>query len=205
MKIEAVIWDLGGVLVRTEDPSLRQGLADSLNVTRSELERIVFAGDSAIRAQLGEIDIERHWENVRVSIGLESTAMEDFQYRFWGGDLVDFKLVDYIKSLRRGLYKTGLLSNAFSNLRGYMTGVWGIAEAFDEMIISAEEGMVKPDPRIYQLALERLGVKAYQAVFIDDILANVEGAREVGMQSVLFQEASQARLDLEALLNGSAQ
>jgi epoxide hydrolase-like predicted phosphatase len=205
MKIEAVIWDLGGVLVRTEDPSSRQRLADSLHLSRSDLEKIVFNGVSGNRAQLGEIDFEQHWENVRISIGLEPAAMEDFEQRFWEGDEIDFKLVEYVRSLRRERYKTGLLSNAFSNLRGFVTNVWEIDDAFDEIIISAEEGVVKPDPRIYLLALERLGIKAEQSVFIDDMPVNVEGARALGIHSIQFRDLNQARFELEKLLNGSVQ
>lgn len=202
MTIRAVIWDLGGVLLRTEDPAPRQALAERLGMTRSELETLVFAGPSGNRAQIGEITIDEHWENLRQELGFSSQEMEDFKAEFWKSDRVDTVLVDYIRSLRSS-YKTGLLSNAFSNLRQVITGTWHFEDAFDEMVISAEVGLVKPDARIYHLALERLGVAPFEAIFVDDFLHNIEGARAVGLYAVHFQNSPQARLDVENLLNGS--
>jgi putative hydrolase of the HAD superfamily len=80
---------------------------------------------------------------------------------------------------------------------------WKFADAFDEMVISAEVGLVKPDPRIYQLAVDRLGVAPADAVFIDDFSRNVEGAQAVGLHAIHFRNPQQARRELEDLLNGS--
>jgi HAD superfamily hydrolase (TIGR01509 family) len=68
------------------------------------------------------------------------------------------------------------------------------------VIISAEVGLAKPDPRIYQLALERLGVDPPEAVFVDDFLRNVEAARAAGLHAVHFKGPEQARAELEQLL-----
>jgi putative hydrolase of the HAD superfamily len=126
--------------------------------------------------------------------------MQGFRDQFWGGDRLDEALVDYIRDLHRS-YKTGLLSNAFSNLRSYIADVWQFADAFDEMIISAEVGMVKPDAHIYHLALECLRVEPESTVFVDDFLHNVEAARSLGMHGVRFQNPIQARMEVEQILN----
>jgi epoxide hydrolase-like predicted phosphatase len=201
MTITTVLWDLGGVLVRTEDPHQRQQLAVRLGISRHELERLVFNGESGDRAQRGEIDIQEHWENIRRLFGLDEAALREFQSLFWGGDRVDYQLVDFIRSLR-GNYKSGLLSNAFSDLREVVSTVWKFADVFDEMVISSEVGLVKPDPAIYRLALERLRSEPQQAVFLDDMLANVDGAKAVGMHAIHFHNPAQARAELEQLLNG---
>jgi epoxide hydrolase-like predicted phosphatase len=202
MSISAVIWDLGGVLVRTEDQEPRQSLANSLRVRRSELEEAVFSGESGARAQRGELGVEEHWQNVGRQFGLDAPGLREFQQKFWGGDRVDGELVDYIRSLR-GSYKTGLLSNAFGDLREYLTTVWKFADAFDDLLISSEVGLVKPDPAIYRLALQRLGVASDQAVFIDDMPVNVDGARRVGMHAIRFLSPAQARAELGRLINGA--
>jgi epoxide hydrolase-like predicted phosphatase len=201
MTIRAVIFDLGGVLVRTEDFAPRERLAQSLGVTRTALEDLVFAGESGDQAQRGEIDAERHWDNLRQMLGLSSEGLKAFVDDFFAGDRLDVELVDHIRRLRPD-YKTGLLSNAFSNLRHFVTDVWMIADAFDEMIISAEVGMTKPDARIYRLALERLNMDAFRAVFVDDFMHNVEAARAIGMQAIHFQNREQAWAELEQLLKG---
>jgi HAD superfamily hydrolase (TIGR01509 family) len=69
------------------------------------------------------------------------------------------------------------------------------------MIISAEVGLVKPDARIFQMAVERLGVEAWQAVFVDDMQRNVEGAKWVGLHGIHFQNPAQIRHDLDNLLS----
>ncbi len=201
MAISAVIWDLGGVLLRTEDFSSRQALADRMGKSRTELENLVFDGDSGDRAQLGEISADEHWDNIRRILGLDAAGISEFRRRFWEGDQLDVELVDTIRSLR-GHYKTGLLSNAFSDLRQVVTARLNFSDAFDEMVISAEIHLMKPDARIYQYALQRLGVAAQEAVFIDDMLRNVEGARSQGMNAIHFCQRSQALAELERLLKG---
>jgi epoxide hydrolase-like predicted phosphatase len=97
--------------------------------------------------------------------------------------------------------KTGLLSNAWDNLRRVVNDTWEIADAFDDIVISAEVGISKPDPRIYELAVQRLGVLPRQAVFVDDFPHNVEAAQRVGLKGILFRNSDQVRQDIESLLN----
>jgi len=79
MTISAVIWDLGGVLLRTEDFSSRQALADRMGKSRTELENLVFDGDSGDRAQLGEISADEHWDNIRRILGLDALGISEFR------------------------------------------------------------------------------------------------------------------------------
>lgn len=201
--IRAVIWDLGGVLVRTEDSTYRQKLAERVGKSSRELEDLVFGLEAGRRAQLGEVSYADHWEYLRQFLNYTPEEIETFRLDFFRGDRLDQDLIDYIRRLRRR-YKTGLLSNALSDLRHLVTEVWNFADAFDEMIISAEAGLMKPDPRIYHLALSKLGAAPQEAVFIDDFAHNVEGARAVQMHAIHFKNPTQARAELEALLNGAS-
>ena len=198
--IRAVIWVLGGVLLRTEDYSSRDKLAEDLGKARGELEFLMYGNDSSNQAQSGEISIDQHFSNVRRSLGLTEDEMEHFLERFWDGDRLDYDLLDYIRSIKNG-YRTGLLSNAFDNLRQLITQEWKFDDAFDHIVVSAEVGTMKPDPRIYQLALNGLGVEAHEAIFVDDFIQNVEGANAVGLQAIHFRSPQQARADLERLLS----
>lgn len=200
MDIQAVIFDLGGVLVRTEDYEPRQRLAARLGVSLEALEELVFDGASGRRAQLGEIDVQEHWRRVSEALGISDQELVQFQDDFWAGDELDLELVDLIRSLH-GRYRTGLLSNAFSDLRQVITQHWGIADAFDVMVISSEVGMTKPDPCIYRLALHELGAAPHQAVFIDDFLENVHGAQQAGLHAIHFRSTDQARAELNRLLD----
>ena len=199
MSIRAVIFDFGGVLVRTEDPTPRRELAARLGLTREQIYYHVFDSPSARQATLGQISADEHWEAIHLGMGL---AMEDFpsvQQAFWGGDRLDFDLVDYIRSLRPR-YKTGLLSNAWSDLREMLTERWKIADAFDALVISAEVGIAKPDPLIFSLVLEQLDVSAAEAVFVDDFIVNIEAAQACGLHSVHFRSPDQAKAELGILL-----
>ena len=129
---------------------------------------------------------------------------QEFQNEFFAEDFLDEELVALIDSVRPGL-KTGLISNAWDGLREVLHTRVPIAAAFDVIVISAEEKIAKPAARIYHVALERLGVKADEAIFLDDFSENIQAANALGLIGVHFQSSEQAQQDIRALLDGSAQ
>jgi glucose-1-phosphatase len=200
MNIKAVIFDLGGVLVRTESQQSRQRLAASLGYTPENLYHLVFDNPSAVKATLGQVTWQEHWQMVGQILKMDAREVSAVQEAFFADDRLDEELVTFIRTLRPRC-KTALLSNAWDNLRSFLENTWHIADAFDEIIISAEVGMAKPDPRIYHLILQRLGVEADQAVFVDDFIQNIEAARQVGLQTVHFRTPAQALDELYTLLD----
>lgn len=93
--------------------------------------------------------------------------------------------IDLIRRLRPA-YKTAVLSNADSTLKRALRESHGIADLFDDIVVSADVGMAKPDARIYALSAQRLDLAPGECVFIDDLPANVEAARDAGMHAVHF-------------------
>lgn len=201
MSIQAVIWDVGGVIARTEDLAPRDHLAQELGVTRQRLNDLFFTGPHGTRAQKGEISTLELMAYIRRELNLTPGTYPDLQDRFFGGDRVDYALVDFIRGLRPG-YKTGIISNAWGQLPELLGG-WGILDAFDAVIGSGDEGVMKPDPRIYHLALDRLEVQASRAVFVDDFIENIRAAHNLGMHGIHFQNRSQALTELQQLLDGA--
>lgn len=201
MSIQAVIWDVGGVIARTEDLAPRDQLAKELGVTRQRLNDLFFGEPQGTRAQKGEISVSELMEFIRRELNLAPGTYPDLQERFFGGDRVDYALVDYIRNLRSGS-KTGIISNAWGQLPELLTS-WGILDAFDVVVGSGDEGVMKPDPRIYHLALERLAIQAAQAVFVDDFIENIHAARNLGMHGIHFQSRAQALSELQKLLDGT--
>jgi HAD superfamily hydrolase (TIGR01509 family) len=199
MPIKAILFDMGGVLLQMEDETPRQALAAELNIPLNKIYWAIFDSPSAKRAGVGLLTIQEHWQRVTGYLGLAPGDMADFQRRFWSADQVDRQLVGFARLLRRH-YKVGLLSNAWDNLRTVIEAEWGITDAFDELIISAEVRLGKPDPRIYRLAVARLSVAPRETVFIDDVLENVLSARAVGLQAIQFKTRTQTLLDLQRLL-----
>ena len=200
MSIKTVIFDLGGVLVRTEDKGPRTALGLRFDKTYLEMDKIVF-NKSSYRASIGEITAYEHWQFAMRSLDLPDSEIESFYAEFFGGDLVDYTIIDYLRTLRSdSKYTTALLSNAWDDLRDLLINKWGIDDAFDEIFISAEMGIAKPDERIYKIVLEKLSIAPEEAVFVDDFIENIEAARKLGMHGIHFQDASVAMAELKRLL-----
>lgn len=197
--IQAVFWDLGGVISRTKNRAPRAAWEARLGLPPGELDRIVFAGEMGRKAALGLARANDVWTWVAESLGLGPEQRENLRRDFWRGEELDLELIGYIRGLRAN-YRTGLISNAWPEIRQEIENEWGIADAFDELIISAEVGLAKPDPRIYQLALKGLGVEARDAIFVDDFLENLEAAAALGLHTVHFENRTQAQQQVETLL-----
>lgn len=196
MAIKAIIWDLGGVLVRTEDGGPREKLAAELGFSRVALEKEMFANEDGRKGQLGQLSGEQHWQNLADRFGM---PRELFVARFFEGDRLDEELIAFIRSLKSS-YQIALLSNAFDTLRSYLVDEWQILDLFDEVVISAEVGLIKPDAAIYQLILQRLGVAPQESIFVDDFAHNIEAANQIGMHGLHFVSCAQALADLRSLL-----
>jgi len=199
VSIRAVIFDFGGVLVRMVDDRPRLRLAEQLGLPLSQLDDLVFFSDSAQRASRGEISVGMHWEAVRKTLGIRPEDMPGFLEQYWSADDVNWQLLDYIRDLHPR-YKVGLLSNAWDDLRQTLHTRWDIDGLFDELIISAEVKLVKPDPTIFHLAVDRLGVQPGETVFIDDIAENVEAARKEGLIAIHYQDTQKAFDELNQYL-----
>ncbi len=201
--IEALITDFGGVLARTRTGGSRRALEQRLGLPPNSVDARVFESELSRTAMCGGASEEQVWLALERELDLPQFGLtwQTFQSEFFAEDFLDEELVALIRSVRPGL-KTGLISNAWDGLRDVLYTRIPIADAFDTIVISAEEKIMKPDPRIYQLTLERLGVPADGAIFLDDFIENVHAANNVGMYGVHFQSSAQAQQDIRALIDG---
>lgn len=198
MSIRAVFFDFGGVIMRTEYQAPRQKLAERFNMDYDEIDRAVFESDTARRASLGEITEDAHWSAVLKRFRQPASEMQAFRDNFFGGDVIDHILVEHIRSLR-GNFHIGLISNAWSGLREFLTKQQ-LIDLFDTVVISAEVGVVKPSARIFEIALEQAKVNANEAVFVDDSPANIEACEKAGMKGVHFSDPEKSLSRLNHLL-----
>ena len=198
MTVRAIFVDLGGVLVRTEFQAPRQHLAERLGLEYENVVKLVFEGETSEQASLGRISEEEHWAAVMRRLRLPLSDADAVRNEFFAGDVVDRELLDHLRDLHE-TYKVGLISNAWSGLRPWIVKQ-KFDDVFDAMIISAEVGLMKPDPRIFELALEKLGVTAPESIFLDDFKAHVDGAREIGIHAIQFGAHDQAIDELEKML-----
>ncbi len=200
MPIQAVLFDIGGVLLRTEDQEPRRKWERRLGLPARGLADAVFNCETARLASVGQATQQDVWRAVAERFRLDDAKLRDLQRDFWAGDRLDEQLLRYLIDLRPR-YKTGVLSNAWPGLRALYAQWFGLTDDLvDVMIYSGEVGVMKPDARIYHLALERLQVPAESVVFVDDFIENVAGAQAVGMRAVHFASPGQALAHLSRLL-----
>jgi len=184
MTFHAVLFDVGGVLLRTEDPGPRRALERRFGLPAGAFEQLVFNSPISQAASVGQATSQQVWEHVRQQLGLSPASLEQVQREFWAGDRWNKTLIRFAKSLRPS-YQTAVLSNAWPDARESFAPLLA-SEAFQTILISAEEGLMKPDPRFFQLALGRLCTPAEETVLVDDLPVNLQSARGLGMGAVQF-------------------
>lgn len=195
--IRAVVLDFGGVILHVGDLQKHIVLAQEIGIPLETLHHEVFDGPLSVAAQRGEISAQALWEALAQQWGLPPEKAEWLGLRFWEGIRIDYELIDWLRRLRPR-YHTGLLSNAWDDLRSMLRKL-GIDDAFDTIVISAEERLMKPQPEIYHRLLERLGVEPAQAVFVDDRRENVQAAHNLGFRTVHYRRREQALAELRNL------
>lgn len=206
---KAVLFDIGGVLVRTEDPAPRQRLAKQYGLSREALEDLVFGSAVSRAAERGEASEEEVWGFVQRSLHLNDAALAEFKRDFWAGDQLDQTLLGWLANARSCL-RTGLLTNCWSReplafyttLLGLPDG--SLARAVDAVVSSAQVGVRKPHPRIFEAILRVLDVPPSESIFVDDFLENVEGARALGMVGIHFRNRDDVLSVLDRMLYGES-
>jgi epoxide hydrolase-like predicted phosphatase len=204
MTVQAVIFDVGGVLIRTQDRTAKRKWEARLGLPEMGLAQIVFGSEMSAKATIGQATTAQVWQAVAATLSLDEEQMHELEHDFWLGEQLDAELVQFVRGLRPQ-YKVGILSNAWPDARQALTQKFGLDDAVDVMVLSAEVGCAKPDARIYRITLERLGVLPQQAVFVDDAAENVRAAQALGMGGVQFQDTAQTIAKVKRYLNGDDQ
>jgi epoxide hydrolase-like predicted phosphatase len=203
MTIRAVFFDFGGVLYKTPDRRWMRRVQLLLGLGKDEtISALISAPEESPLMQAvldGRISEAEVMERIGRRWRLAPLVARVVQRSAFSRRRLNREVADYLASLRPR-FKTAILSNAGSDSRKMFTEVFGFHRLVDEMIISAEERVSKPDMRIYQLALDRLGVKPEEALFLDDLAENVAAARELGMTAVHFRDTRQALEEVRQLL-----
>jgi putative hydrolase of the HAD superfamily len=184
MQIEAIIFDIGGVIWLPPEAPLSAKWAARCGLDAEAFDNIVYGSQWGEQALIGAVTREEIWANIGQSLALSGDDLQELEQDYWHG-IWDTELLDYVRTLKPK-YKLGIISDAYTDARK-MVREWVNEELFDVIVFSAEEGIHKPDPRIYQRALQRLDVAAETAVFIDDRAHNVAGAKQLGMHAFQYQ------------------
>lgn len=186
--IKALLFDIGGVILRTEDKRPRQQLEKRLGLQAGEAEYLVFNSEMGQQAQKGQITTAQLWQWLQNHLHLDDNGLRQFQEEFWAGDRIDWRLIELIRVLHTS-YQTAIISNAMDNLDQTVAQFDPDGNLFDCVVGSAYEKMMKPSPEIFLRTLDRLQVAANQAIFVDDFAHNIAGAQQVGLLTVHFNPA----------------
>jgi epoxide hydrolase-like predicted phosphatase len=198
-QVKAVVFDVGGVFLQTKDKNPRIRLAQKFGLNYDELSEIVFQSETAQQATVGAIEELDHWAFIAKHFHLEDAEIIKFWDDFWSGDVLDNELLRFAKSLKED-YRMGILSNAWSGARDYLTQKHGILDIFDFSIFSAEVKMKKPDPAIYLFLMDALKVDASETIFVDDFIENIHAADALGIRTVHFKSTAQAITEIRTLI-----
>ncbi|VAW77987.1 hypothetical protein MNBD_GAMMA12-3858 [hydrothermal vent metagenome] len=205
MRYSAICFDLFHTLVdvATVPANVGAATADVLEVDQGQWNDACFSSVHEICEVTEHQDVVQqlaHSIDKNISLRKIEKATQSRQARFdYALAQVENEIIEQIQSLRNSGVKTVLVSNASSG----EVSAWKdspLASCFDEVIFSCECGMAKPDPGIYQLALNKLGVTANQALFVGDGGSQEhEGARAVGLSPVLMKKFTWDNLSKEEL------
>ena len=202
-QIQGLIFDFGGVLWDMRWDISRE-LEREHGLSERAIVQTLFTGDTWRRIEVGDGDREA-WLATAHS-DLETVAGRPLPplHQHWRErQHVIAPNIELIRALRPA-YRTAVLSNADSSLSARLRDI-GIDRLFDSIVCSADVGIAKPEPRIYALAAERLGLPPSACVFVDDLESNVEAARDAGMHGVCFRvEAGDVLADQLAALGVAA-
>jgi putative hydrolase of the HAD superfamily len=195
----AIVFDFGGVFLKTIDYTPRHRWDDRLHLPRGSVERIVHGSESWRQAQTGSITPDAYWADVGRQLNLTADDMTALAHEFYAGDQLDSELVDYAHHLRERGYRVALLSNDSAALRDKLRA-FQMDDLFNPLVISAEIGVMKPNARAFQIVLDRLQYPAARVVFVDDMPANIEGATAVGIHGIHYTTLPALQRALEPLL-----
>jgi putative hydrolase of the HAD superfamily len=197
--VRGLIVDFGGVLTTNVFDSFRAfGEAEGLDP--STVKRAFREDPEALgllrELERGDIAVEDFEPRFGERIGVTNTR--GLVGRLFGGVKADEKMLEAVRRAGAGGIQCGLISNSWGAGLDYDMSL--LDELFDGIVISGEVGMHKPEPAIYILGAERIGLHPEDCVFVDDLRENCAGAEDVGMTAILHRGAERTVPELERIL-----
>jgi putative hydrolase of the HAD superfamily len=207
-RIEAVVSDFGGVLTTPLIESYT-AVQESSGVPMEALGKAMAAimdrdgSHPLFELETGRLSETRFLDELSSELtgqlGRE-VSMHDFGHRFFENLHPNERMLDFMRGLRDQGYKLGICTNNVREWEPLWRAKVPVDEIFSVVVDSAFVGARKPEPRIYEITLERLGVPAQAALLVDDIELNCTAARDLGLRAVWFRDTDQAIAEIEEQL-----
>ena len=193
----AIIFGIDGVLARRADSPALERWERRLGLARGNLTHDILDSPASLRAQVGLVMDADVWLELACLFRLHADEVRALASDFRSSIRVDPELVALLKTLRPGMC-TGLIGNAWPGARAVYSETCGLGDVVDALVLSAEEGFVMPDTRIYEVAAARLGVSPAEALFVAAREEHVACARDAGLRALRFVGREQLVADLTA-------
>jgi putative hydrolase of the HAD superfamily len=206
--IQAVISDFGGVLTT---PLLDSFMAfqDTTGIGTEDLGKAMAAiteedGENPLyRLERGEVTeaafLERLADGLAPLLG-HRPELHRFKEIYFEALDPNEQMIELMRELKGEGYRMAMLTNNVQEWEPLWRSMLPVDEIFEAVVDSGFVGVRKPEPRIYELTLERIGVPGEGCLFVDDLPHNCDGARAVGMTAVHFRDNEQAIADIRAAL-----
>lgn len=202
MAVRAVVFDVGGVLEKVDPPGVvTERWRSRLGLTAVEFQAAASQVDPDGSMETGGMTEAEFQRRYATALGLSEAQSAEFMRDMWNwycGEL-DTDLAAYAASLRPR-YATAILSNSADGARREEQARYGFEGLVDTIIYSHEVGLAKPDPRIFALTCDRLGLPPADIAFLDNIEPAVAAARAFGLHAVLHRSTPTSIAALNALL-----
>jgi putative hydrolase of the HAD superfamily len=196
--MKGLLVDFGGVLTTNVFESFRAFCVDE-GLDPDAVKRLFRGNPEALRLvrriETGALSGDEFGERFGELLGIERRA--GLLERMFGHVRPEQEMLEAVRRARAQRVRTGLISNSMG-VHHYDRSAF--PELFDGVVISGDEGIHKPQPEIFRLGAERVGLPPEECVFVDDLRENCEGAEAVGMTAVLHRGAASTVPRLEVLL-----
>jgi putative hydrolase of the HAD superfamily len=201
--VNGLIVDFGGVLTTNVFQSFKQ-FAEAEGLDKDAIKRAFKEDREALallrRLEKGELSAEEFEPLFAARIGVADDRVDGLVERLFAGVGPEEPMLDAVRAARASGVKTGLISNSWGGSGvEYDPGL--LEELFDAVVISGDVGLHKPEPEIFLLGAERIGVAPEEVVFVDDLRENCAGAEAVGMTAILHRGSDSTLPELERLLD----
>jgi putative hydrolase of the HAD superfamily len=197
-EIKALIFDMGGVVVFYDHRIAAKKMSKLTSVPSKKIFNVLNGAHNTF-TKTYELGKPTYWKIAAKNLGIKKIPGKKFD-RFWTTIFwPNQKLISFMKKLKKK-YRIAIISNTGALHKNYLSKKYNLNKLTTKQVYSYKLGIQKPHPKIYRVALKKLNVKPEEAIFIDDRLENVNGAKKFGMKGIVFKNNKQAIREIEKIL-----
>ena len=190
--IKAIMFDLGGVMLKNKVEAVYKRLSKKLNVDFDSFKKLQKNHKNEMLS--GKISAKDFAEIIKNHFNLKVNVLEKWKEGYFEVMPVNNELIEFVEELKKN-YVVGIISNV-PELHAQINKERGVFSHFEPALISCDIGLVKPQKEIFELALEKLGLKAEECIFIDDRTEHLDVPKKMGFKTINYKNNKQLKKEL---------